>query len=157
MKKILLLSFYIFVSMIAKAEDIPTNLVVWAKDGSKVAYALADEPKVTFTETDFVISSKGIEVNYAIDKMARFTYETNEQTAIRNIKTGEITFGPDDESLMFPSLKANSTLTIYSANGNIVFKKMVTEEGEYALPLFILSIGIYIVDVNGLTYKIMKK
>ena len=135
MKKILLLSFYIFVSMIAKAEDIPTNLVVWAKDGSKVAYALADEPKVTFTETDFVISSKGKEVNYAIDKMARFTYETNEQTAIRNIKTGEITFGTDGESLLFPSLKANSTLTIYSANGNIVFKKMVREKGEYALPL----------------------
>ena len=156
MKKLLLLSF-LCVSMVAKAEDIPTNLVVWAKDGSKVAYALADEPKVTFTETNFVISSKGIEVNYAIDKMARFTYETNEQTAIRNIKTGNTSFGPDGESLLFPSLKANSTLTIYSANGNIVFKKMIREEGEYALPLSNLSKGIYIVDVNGLTYKIMKK
>lgn len=156
MKKLLLLSF-LCVSMVAKAEDIPTNLVVWAKDGSKVAYALADEPKVTFTETNFVISSKGIEVNYAIDKMARFTYETNEQTAIRNIKTGNTSFGPDGEFLLFPSLKANSTLTIYSANGNVVFKKMIREEGEYALPLSNLSKGIYIVDVNGLTYKIMKK
>lgn len=94
MKKIILISFLLCISVIAKAETLPTNLVVWAKDGSKVVYALADEPKVTFTETDLVISSKGIEVNYAIDKMARFTYETNEQTAIKNIKTGKITLGP---------------------------------------------------------------
>ena len=157
MKKIFAISFFCFLNVIAKSADIPTNLVVWAKDGTKVAYALADEPKITFSETDLVILSNGVEVNYAIDKMSRFTYEANGQTAIKNIKTGEISFSPDGESLLFPSMKTNSTLTIYSANGTVVFKKKVGEEGEYALPLSNLNAGVYIVDVDGITYKIVKK
>lgn len=144
-------------SLFAKAENNPTNLVVWAKDGMKVAYALAEKPKVTFTETDLVITAKGIEVNYSLENMARFTYESNDETAITNLQTDESPFKLTGESLLFPALKANSTVSVYSLNGTLVFKKTICQNGEYFFPLSKLNAGVYMVNVNGLTYKIVKR
>ena len=150
---ILLLCFCISVM----AEETKTHLVVWAKDGTKVAYALDEKPKVTFTETDLVISAKGVEVNYALDNMDRFTYESEEHSAIRNLKTGEMSFKLDGESLLFLNLSANSTISLHTLNGTSVFSKTVSMSGEYSFPLSNLNTGVYLVTVNGLTYKIMKR
>lgn len=156
MKKILL-SLTFCLSIIAKAEDNPTNLVVWAKDGTKVAYALAEKPKVTFTETDLVITTKDVEVNYSLENMARFTYEVNDATAITNLQTDKTSVKLDGEFLLFPALKANSTVSLYSLNGKLVFNKTVRMTGKYSFPLSGLNAGVYLVNVNGLTYKFVKK
>ena len=143
--------------MLAKAENIPTNFVVWAKDGTKVAYALAEKPKVTFTETDMVITTKDVQVNYILENMLRFTYEKGELNAVINLQTDESSFILDGEFLLFPSLKVNSIVTIYSLNGTLEFKKIVSEKGEYAFPLSNLNAGVYMVNVNGITYKVVKR
>jgi len=157
MKKELLLSLMLFFSLFAKAEEPATHLVVWAKDGTKVAYALAEKPKVTFTETDLVITANGVEVNYTLEKMARFTYENDETVSITNLQTGKSSFKLDGESLLFPALKANSTVSLYSLNGTLVFNKTIRTAGEYSFPLSGLNAGVYVVTVNGLTYKIVKR
>ena len=72
-------------SMMAVANGPIANLVVWAKNGTKVAYALAEKPKVTFTETDLVITTNGVEVNYLLENMARFTYEKSSETGITDL------------------------------------------------------------------------
>lgn len=150
----LLLSFF---SLSAMADEPKTQLVVWAKDGTKVAYALAENPKITFTETDLVLTTNDIEVNYALEKMARFTYETGEETPIRSLKTDEVSFKLDGEFLLFPNLKANSTISVHSLNGTLVFKRTIHAAGEYSFPLSNLNAGVYVVTVNGLTYKIVKR
>ncbi|MBQ4391703.1 MAG: T9SS type A sorting domain-containing protein [Prevotella sp.] len=132
-------------------------MVVWAKDGTKVAYALAEKPKVTFTETDLVIKTDGVEVNYSLENMARFTYEVNDETTIINLQTEESQFRLTRELLLFPSLKANSTVSVYSLNGIQIFRKTIHQKGEYAFPLSNLNAGVYMVNVNGLTYKIVKR
>ena len=132
-------------------------MVIWTKDGTPIAYALAENPKVIFTETNLIITSKGVEVIYALDKMARFTYEYDEETFIKNLQTNEVTFKIKDESLLFPALKAHSTVSIYSISGTLVFKKTVQTAGEYSFPLSSLTAGTYLVTANGVTYKIVKK
>lgn len=139
-------------------KDEPKNqLVVWAKDGTKVAYALAEKPKVTFTETDLIITAKGVEVSYSLENMLRFTYESNDESSIINLKNEESPFKLTGESLLFPALKANSTVSLYSLNGTLVFYKTVKAAGEYSFPLSGLNAGGYVVTVNSLTYKIVKR
>lgn len=150
----MLLSFLCLQTM---AEKPKTQLVVWAKDGTRVAYALAEKPKVTFTVSDLVITTNGVEVNYSLDNMVRFTYEANDISSITNLQTDESVFKLNGESLLFPTLKANSTIYVYSLNGSLVFKKTVLQDGEYAFPLSDLNAGVYMVNVNGLTYKIVKR
>lgn len=157
MKSRLLALLLSFTCLSAMADEPKTQLVVWVKDGTKVAYALAEKPKVTFTETDLVITTYGVEVNYPLENMARFTYETNDESAIVNLQTEESPFKINGESLLFPALKANSTVSVYSLNGTQVFRKTIRQNGEYAFPLSNLNAGVYMVNVNGLTYKIIKR
>lgn len=156
MKKLLSILFLCF-CVSAMAEDLKTHLVVWAKDGTKVAYALNEKPKVTFTETDLVITAKGVEVNYTLDNMARFTYETDNNSAIRDLQSDKVSFKLDGESLLFLNLSANSTISLHTLNGASVFSKTVSMAGEYSYPISNLNTGVYLVTVNGLTYKIVKR
>ena len=155
--KHLLSILFLSCCLFAMADEPKTHLVVWAKDGTKVAYALDDKPKVTFSETDLIITAKGVEVNYTLENMARFTYESSDNTAIRDLKTDKVSFKLEGESLLFPALSANSTVSLHALNGTLVFSKTVTESGEYSFPLSSLNSGVYLVTVNGLTYKIVKR
>ena len=157
MKKLFLLLALIFVSYKMVAQENKTQLIVWAKDGTKVAYILSEKPKITFTETYLVITANDIEVNYALENMARFTYESNGNTAIRNIESDEVSIKLDGESLLFPDLKANSSIAVYTLNGTLVVKKTIRQDGEYVFPVSSLSDGVYMISVNGLTYKIVKR
>lgn len=139
MKKYLLLVLLSCFCLSAMADEPKTQLVVWAKDGTQVAYALAEKPKVTFTETDLVITANGVEVSYTLENMARFTYEDNTATAITNLQTGKASVKLDGESLLFPALKANSTVSLYSFSGTLVFNKTVRTAGEYSFSPLVLQ------------------
>lgn len=156
MKKLLLLLLLLPICLSTMAEEYKTHLVVWAKDQSKVAYALDDEPKITFTETELVIESKTFKVSYPLEDMDRFTYES-QSSGIKDLQTEKETFQIEGESLIFPSLKANSSVALYSLNGTLILKKTIKEAGEYSFPLSNLMTGVYMVSVNGITYKVMKR
>lgn len=155
--RIKLFLFFSFFAFSIMANEVRTHLVVWAKDGTRVAYALFEKPRVTFSETELLITSEKVEVKYALDKMTHFTYEYTPPVGVTNLQTDELLFKIDGESLLFLDLKANSSIFIYTVNGALVFKKIVQEEGEYSFPLSYLNSGVYLISVNGLTYKIVKK
>lgn len=157
MKTKLLMLLMFCLSFSAKAEGERTHLVVWSKDGSKVAYALTETPKLTFTDTDLVIDTRTVKVSYSINQLARFTYEANGDEAIRSIETGDNAFRFDGDLLLFPSLAAGSTVSVHTLGGSLVLSRTVSAAGQYSFPVSHLDMGVYIVSVNGLTYKILKK
>lgn len=157
MKRKLTTLLLLFLTFSAIVSEPVKNLAVWSKDGTKVAYALSENPRITFTETYLLIATNGVEINYALENMERFTYEKSDATGLTNLTTNETTFKLSEEYLIFPSLKANSTVSIYNLNGTLVFKKRISIDGEYAFSLSDFKTDVYIVSVNGLTYKIIKR
>ena len=80
-----------------------------------------------------------------------------ETDGIKSIYTDKIMGKYDGENLFFPSLKSNSIVSIYTIRGVIILKKIIQEDGEYVFSLSSLKEGIYLVNVNGITFKIEKK
>lgn len=156
-KNIFITLLFSCVCLSSFADEPTTELVIWSIDGTQVAYALVDKPKITFNETDLVISVNDIDIRYNLYYLERITY--NNSTGIEKIdlKTDEPLFKLDGESLLFPSLKANSTVSIFSLSGSLVLRKTISCNGEYIFPLSNLNTGVYMVNVNGLTYKITKR
>lgn len=151
----LLLLFAAFFSLSVMAEDVPTDLVVWAKDGTKVSYKLQDSPKITFTDESLVISTNSIDVNYELSQMARITYEKTDLTGIVNVNGEKVNpFNFTGESLLFPASKADVTVKIYSTDGKLVVGRNVRKGDTLAVSLNSLNNGIYLVSVEGITYKI---
>lgn len=157
MKKQILILLLPLLSALAIASAPQTSLVIWSKDGTKVAYALMEKPKISFTATDLVMTCNDIEVTYELKNLARFTYEKYTSTEISDLKTNKTSFNFNGETLLFPSLKAPSTVSIYSTDGKLLLKKRIIQDGDYSFSISNLNSGMYIVDVDGLTYKIMRK
>ena len=140
------------------AEQSETQLVVLTKDGQKIAFALSELPKVTFTQTELCIKVSDYEYVYPLSDMVRFTYEgVKIPSGITDIDTGEKVFSLTGDALVFSSLPEDSELRIYSVSGMLVFNKKVEQAGEYSFSLAGLAAGTYVVNVNGSTYKILKR
>lgn len=157
MKSKLIFSLLFNLGFPIMANEPDVQLVVWAKDGLQVSYALTEKPRVTFTETDLEITTNSLHISYPLETMERFTYE-KETTSITDLNSEEaFPFIFDGNALIFPNLKANGSVSIYSLNGAPVFKRTVFNDGKYAFSISTLKTGIYIINVNGLTYKIAKR
>ncbi len=152
-KKLLLLLLLFPFYAIANS---PIKLIIWAKDGTRVAYALTEEPKVKFTENSMVISTTKVEVDYPLHSMERFTYG-DEVTTITDISTDKFSFKWDGKSLLFSALRPNSTVCIYSLSGMLLIRKTIQQGGEYICPIDDLANGVYMIKVNNITYKFSKR
>lgn len=156
-KKIFLL-FTASISLSVMAEEVPINLVIWAKDGTKVSYKLDDTPKISFTDESLVISANSVEVNYELAQMARITYEKINLTGIIDVNGEKVCpFKFTGESLMFPTFSADATVKIYETTGRLVLGHNVHKGETLAVSLNSLKNGIYLVSVNCVTYKITVK
>lgn len=155
MKKIFFIIVLLLqVCLAVTAQEIRTHLVVWAKDGTQVAYALKEQPVLSFTDSTMLIRTTLMEINYPLNQMAKFSYETREDMAVRDINTDQTMFVLNEESLLFLNLKPDSHVGLYTISGQTVFCRTISSYGEYAFPLSQLTRGIYLVQVNGLTCKI---
>ena len=139
----------------ASAEE-KTTLVVWTKDSTKVAYALDEEPKISFTTTDLVITVQDAEVSFPLENMLRFTYADDTDTNILDLYTGEPTFFLNGDYLLFPSLGKGTVVSLHALDGSLISSKTISNGGDYTFPLSGLSSGVYMVNVNGVTYKIVR-
>lgn len=135
------------------------SLVLWGQNGRRMAtYALKDKPKIKFLDSELIISSSSIDVEYhSINEISKFTYEDNSESGIFNILTNETMFKYNGEYLQFPFLKANTMVNVYSINGACIFNKTIHYSGTYAFPLSHLQTGVYLIKVDGVTFKVSKK
>jgi len=134
-------------------------LVLWEKEGAMVGtYDLTYNPKVTFTETEVIVSNDLADVfYYSLPEMWKFTYQVDDGSGINNILADGNTMSFRGDAIVFPALEAGSNIRVYAVNGILVLDKTIANAGEYAFPLSSLSQGVYMVIVNGKTYKIVKK
>lgn len=106
-----------------------------------------------------LIKSDSIEASYPIEDMWMFTYEhvdVDLSTSIDAVASEKTSFSYDGGIIVFSGLKANSLLQVYTIGGVLTHSERINS-GSYTYPLSDLPAGIYIVNVNGTTFKISKK
>lgn len=140
------------------AEELPTTLVVWAKDGTKVSYALNEQPKITFTEECLLITTTKVEVSYKLAQMARFTYENTDVNAIIDVNGKTVNpFTFNGDVLLFPASDKDCSVNVYSIDGKLVTNCIVRAGNTLSVSLASFTDGVYVIRVNGLTYKVLKR
>lgn len=147
--------FFIAISTIA--DTTYTNLVIWAKDGSKMLFAVKDTPKITFTETDAVVITKNLRTVYKVDNLIRFTYEKSDATNIAKLRDNNYSFEITNNEIIFHALKGKDVFTLRTLEGKLISKTTVSQNGTHTFSLSNLETGVYIVQLNNLSYKIFKR
>ena len=154
MKKLLLLLMVLFATSLAKADD--KVLQVLLSDGQVVSINLNEEPRTTYKDGNLVITTTKNTISYPLEKVKRFTY-VSASSGIDTPQQLGVAFSKDGETLTFTGLKPHTKVTLYNVAGQLLktidskdSKKVVVSASQFPF-------GVYVVKVNGGTYKIMKR
>ena len=154
LKSILTSVLFLTCGLVGHAENL--TLVVWQKDGHKVYYQLNEQPKTTFTTNGLVITTHMMEVSYPLSAIQRYTYATTAGIdKARNNHDVEVSQNGTD--VTFTNLKAGSEIRIYGTDGALLDVQSAKENSVSEVSLASYPTGVYILKVNDVTYKIMKK
>lgn len=135
MKRLLLLSVICCMALMAKAED--KSLFITFIDGSKAEFAMADNPAVSWADDMMTVVAGDNTLTYELWRVKKFTFEAS--TGIREINGKGL------------YIKGNN-LRVYTLDGKAITVPVV--QGEMNLDG--LSKGIYIININGNSLKLMK-
>lgn len=135
------------------------SVLLWGINGEILAsYTSSMKPKVTFTESSLTVSSNNIDIEYFdLLNMSKITYQDDTNVGISNVKLDDTNFKMKSDILTFPKLKQNSSISIYTLNSTCLKRDTCPTEGSYKLDISNIGTGVYLVKVNGLTFKIYKK
>lgn len=152
-----ILLFLLGLSSLMKAQEISCHLIVMAKDSTKVAYSLNDEPKVTFQGETIVISAKDVLVEYQFSDIDRFFYEDRVVSSVENTTQESYRFICNGEYLMFCPSNQKCQVSIWDMAGKVLIENLIDATEVYTVPLSSFERGIYLVKINDVTYKFIKR
>ena len=152
MKKILLCILGLLGALIAFAKQ--DYLVVWHKDGTKVLFKLSDEPKVCYTG-DIVTIHAGSMIEYSFQAIRKMTFETEEAVGISTPEfASEQPFLSDGQMVSFQPSTNDLHVRIISINGMVLKDFTVRHDGFSQFSFQPYPAGVYLLNINGVTYKI---
>lgn len=131
-----------------------THLVVWHKDGSKVLFSLVETPKITYEGEKVVIESSS-SVEYEFQSIRKMTYSSESVEGIGDliVKT-EKPFINNGETITFLPAEEDMHVRIVLMNGMVVKDFVVRQHEISSISLYSLPEKLYMINVNGVTYKI---
>lgn len=116
------------------------------------------EPTVTFGDNQLIITTKFLEIDfYDLNEIRKITYLYEDGSGINDIVAEKATMKFNGEDIVFTALEKGTDISVYAANGMLMMKKNVANAGDCTLSLSRLSQGVYVISVNGQTFKIVKK
>lgn len=151
-----LLLFFCFQLCVLAEEIIPT-VEVWTKSGKRIAYSLSEHPVVTYLETDLVLTTTHLTVNYPLAELHKFTFGTVttaiESTSIQS--DGQMRM--HGETLHISGFCPKESVSVYSIEGKKVLDTTTNSEGSVTIDINSLATGIYVVKTGSITHKFIKK
>lgn len=131
------------------------KLALLHKNGNKVSYLLNKKPKLSFTDADIVVSIDNTSFDYPLCDILHISYEDEDATSVSNTVKDDIMFKFDNQSFSVTT-STNCTVSLFSTKGEVLLKKRI-KAGKNKFSLSILNPGIYILNVNDVSTKIIKR
>ncbi|MBR1879339.1 MAG: T9SS type A sorting domain-containing protein, partial [Prevotella sp.] len=94
-------------------------------------------------------------IEYAFQAIQKMTFGTEAVVGIKELRTqNERPFSSDGETVTFQSADRDLRVTIVRLNGMVVRDFTVRRGQQSSLSLRSLPTGVYMLNVNGVTYKV---
>lgn len=133
-----------------------TYLTVELKTGSKYSFLLADKPVVTFSSGDLVVNGES-ETSYSIEGVKNFHFTESDATGIETISKDAVSIVSLDEStIQVKNIASVSIVTLVNVSGALISSSKADSEGMVNISLPQAK-GVYILSVDGKSFKIIRK
>jgi len=157
MRKILFIMLALVLPVVASADDETQRLVVWLKNGEKVYFDLAAEPKTRFSNGLLIISyDKTLETSYQLSNVLRYTHE-GVCTDVNETKTHDLTVAQTKDGITLKNVPAGTPVRLYNPAGHLLETKTSNGTSAVQFSLAAHPAGVYLVNLNDQTFKITKR
>lgn len=129
-------------------------LNVLSTDGTTTRVNLADYPKVIIKDGYLQFYNTEMRFIFTRSKVVSFTFSDNTGVADVNVDT-KPAFTRQDNMLIFDNLKNDSSIMVYGIDGRIEMSQYAS--GDFSIDLGNFGAGIHVVNVNGISTKIIIK
>lgn len=152
MKKLITLAAALSLGICAYAAGGYKQVNVLLSDNSKLTIVLTSEMKITFDDTYMSVTGTDSDVKIERSRLVSFTHDLS--TGVGSV-TADGAIGMDGDRLLLGNLPEGSMVRIFDMSGATV--KEIPASGSTEIRLNDLQKGAYIVNINGISHKIMVK
>ncbi len=131
-------------------------LQVLQKDGQVMSFNLKEEPKTTYSEGKLIITTTKTKISYPLEQVHRFTYSDG-TNGIMSTYSMKVTLSDNGEVLTFDGLRPQTSITLYNIAGQLLSITNSDSSPQVKVSVSDLPTGVYIIKVNGVSYKISKR
>ena len=157
MKKIL--SVFFGLAFLAVPVMAQSTLTFHLKDGQQFSYGLDEKPVITYVDNDLVLNTTRTEVRFPLASLSGFTF-TDDETGVNTVKKDDSlkpVLNLDNHVISITGAKTGIKVTVTGSDGKVLGTYKTDEEGSVTFSIADLPDGIYIINSENLTCKIMKK
>ena len=125
----------------------------------KIQIPLSEIPVISFDGEDICIQTTTLDFRYPISDFKKISYSNSgSETGIGNTATREPKYQISDRTIYFNGLQSNSILNVFTIDGTLVDKRnLKTTNGKCEYNINHLPSGIYLITIDDITCKILKK
>lgn len=141
----------------ASADNEQRHVVkVLLKDGNTLSFEFDEEPTFKLGAS-VIIKTNSYEVvgEYAYGQILKIFPDEHSSSDIKDVRT--TTFTLANNKLYVDNISSESHVYVYSIDGKSVSAEIEKTDNNLTVDLSSLSKGAYIVKINNLSYKILKK
>lgn len=131
-------------------------VAIYPLQGEVALFAFADQPELTYTATDLVLTTTQTSVQYPIGNLRKVSFERADMPeGIDEIEvTKQFTFR--DGQIIIEGGSPNALVNIYTIQGVLVSQYRLDSDGNTAIPTTGLNGAAYILTTGSITFKFMQ-
>ena len=129
-------------------------LVLHHADGKTTEVELYTMPRVQMEADKMIITSQGVSQEFAKADVVRFTYK-GVSTGINTMKP-ETRYRIDEDQVTFYGISTADRIRIYNTGGVQIPVRLAADGKDVVLSLTQLPSGVYLVTINGRTFKFIR-
>ena len=139
---------------VLRVSAVEQNVVaVYQQDGQKALFAFADQPEVTYTATELVLTTTKTMVQYPISQLKKLQFEKADMPeGIDEVETDK-RFSFCDGSIVIEGGQPNSLVNIYTVSGTLIAQYRLDSNGDAVISTQGLSGNTYIFANGSITFK----
>lgn len=142
------------------AEDETVNgLIIEQKDGSSVGFLFADEPVMTYTETDIVLNGVDFSVSYPIVDVARMVFGDASAfvSGIKSVDEKKVGVAYSAEGVTVTGVAPGEMVAMFTVDGKTVCRAKADGDGMALLKGDMQRGVAYVVKAGKLAFKIIAR
>ena len=134
------------------AQDVAFNIV--KTDGTTTSHAMSTSSKIYYSATQLFFDDNGTTVSYNLSDLRKAYF--SEPQSSEEIENQQLALYPNPakDVLNIKNLADNQEVTIYSINGAVIMKTIVSS--DTGINISELRPGMYVVSTGNLVFKFIK-